>query len=181
MKQIIYVHGFKSCGIGEKSKAIKSYFDIPTLTPDLPFSPQKALKFLETLINDETILIGSSLGGYFAIYLAQKHNLKAVLINPSLKPYKTLKNYVGIQYRYCDNKPFKWKKKYLKELKNLKTEYKNGQYLVLLQSKDEILNYKKTLKTFKKLPNAKVVVEYGGNHRFENIDDYLCLIKNFII
>jgi hypothetical protein len=178
--KIIYIHGFKSCGIGEKSKAIKNYFDIPTLTPDLPFSPKKAVKFLESIITDETILIGSSLGGYYAIYLARKHHLKAVLINPSLKPYKTLKNYVGVQHRYCDNKPFKWKKKYLKELKKLKTDYKKGKYLVLLQSGDEILNYKKTLKKFKKLQNAKVVVEYGGNHRFENINDYLCMIEGFI-
>ncbi len=180
MKRIIYIHGFKSCGIGEKSKTIKNYFDIPTLTPNLPFSPIKAVRFLETLITGETVLIGSSLGGFYAIYLAEKYNLKAVLINPSLKPYKTLKNYVGLQYRYCDNKPFKWKKKYLKELKSLKTDYKNGKYLILLQSGDEVLNYKKTLKKFKNLPNAKVIVEYGGNHRFENIEDYLCMIENFI-
>ncbi|ACM92821.1 conserved hypothetical protein [Nautilia profundicola AmH] len=182
MKQIIYIHGFKSCGEGEKSKTIKSHFNIKaiTLTPNLPFSPKQAIKFLEDIITPDTVLIGSSLGGYYAIYLAEKYNLKAILINPSLKPYKTLKPYVGPQYRYCDNKPFKWKKSYLKDLKKYKTELKNGKYLVLLQSGDEVLNYKKTLKKFKKHPNAKVVVEYGGNHRFENIGDYICMIDNFI-
>jgi len=49
----------------------------------------------------------------------------------------------------------------------------------LLQSKDEILNYKKALKKFKNRPNAKVVVEHGGNHRFENLKDYLYMIENF--
>jgi len=180
MKRIIYIHGFKSCGMGEKSKAVKDYFNIPALTPDLPFSPKKAINLLKSLITPQTILIGSSLGGYYAIYLAEKFSLKAVLINPSLKPYKTLKPYTGIQYRYCDNKPFAWKKKYLKELKNYKTEPKRGKYLLLLQSKDEILNYKKTLNKFKNRPNAKVIVEYGGNHRFENIRDYLCMIEGFI-
>lgn len=177
--KIIYIHGFKSCGHGQKSSALKKYFK-NVLAPDLPFSPHKAIKFLEKLITPDTVLIGSSLGGYYAIYLAEKYSLKAVLINPSLKPYKTLKPYTGTQYRFCDNKKFKWKKRYLKELKKYKTDPEKAEYLVLLQSGDEILNYKKTLKNFKKRPNAKVIVEYGGNHRFENINDYLCIIDSFI-
>lgn len=40
-------------------------------------------------------LIGSSLGGFYSIYLAQKYNLKAILINPSIESHKTLKTYVG--------------------------------------------------------------------------------------
>jgi len=179
--QIIYIHGFKSCGDGNKSGALKGYFkNIPVLSPDLPFSPKKAVSFLENILSPESVLVGSSLGGYYAIYLAEKYKLKAVLINPSLKPYKTLKPFTGIQYRYCDEKPFKWKKEYLKELKKYKTEPEKGEYLVLLQSRDEILNYKTSLKKFKKRKNAKVIVEHGGNHRFENLKDYLCMIENFI-
>jgi len=175
--KIIYIHGFKSCGEGKKSKALKRFFN-NVISPDLPFSPKEAVNYLEKLIDKNTLLIGSSLGGYYSIYLAEKHNLKAVLINPSLKPYKTLKNYVGVQYRYCDNKKFKWKKKYLKELKQLKASPKNAKYLLLLQTGDEILNYKHALKRFKN-KKAKIIVEYGGNHRFEHIEDYLCMIKNF--
>ncbi|WP_456479434.1 YqiA/YcfP family alpha/beta fold hydrolase [Nautilia sp.] len=180
MKRIIYIHGFGSCGLGNKSRAIKNHFDIKTLTPDLPPSPKNTLNLLAGLITPRTILIGSSLGGYYAIYLAEKFSLKAVLINPSLKPYKTLRDYTGTQYRFCDNKAFEWKKEYLKELKKYKIKPKKGKYLVLLQSGDEVLNYKKTLKKFKNRSNAKVIVEQGGNHRFENISDYLCMIENFI-
>jgi len=182
MKQILYIHGFKSCGEGEKSRTIKRHFHINmiTHTPNLPFSPKKAVKFLEDLITPDTVLVGSSLGGYYAMYLAEKYHLKAVLLNPSIKPYKTLKPYIGIQYRYCDCKPFEWKSKYLKELKKFKTEPKRGTYLVLLQSRDEVLNYKEALKKFENYKKAKIVVEHGGNHRFENIEDYLCMIENFI-
>jgi predicted esterase YcpF (UPF0227 family) len=180
MKNLIYIHGFGSCGVGEKSKKIKNFFDFQTLTPNLPPSPKEAINVLDSIITPDSILIGSSLGGYYAMYLAEKYALIAILINPSLKPYKTLKPYIGLQYRFCDNKPFYWKKEYLKELKTFKVKPKRGKYLVLLQSKDEVLNYKKTLKKFKNLPNAKVIIEYGGNHRFENIEDYLCMIENFI-
>jgi len=175
---IIYIHGFGSCANSNKTKILKKHFkDVIAL--DLPPSPIESIKLLSKYAKPGNLLIGSSLGGFYTIYLAEKFGLKAVLINPSLKPYKTLKNYVGLQYRYCDNKPFRWKKRYLKELKELKVPIKRGKYLVLLQSKDEVLNYKKTLKKFKNRPNAKVVVEYGGNHRFENLDEYLCMIEKF--
>jgi len=176
---LIYIHGFRSCAKGNKSKIIKDYFG-DLVAFNLPPSPLEAIEKLKPYAKPGNILIGSSLGGYYAIHLAEKYALKAVLLNPSLKPYKTLKPYTGTQYRYCDNEPFKWKKRYLKELKSLKVKPKKGKYLVLLQSKDEVLNYKKTLKVFKKLPNAKVIVEYGGNHRFENLQDYVCMIENFI-
>ncbi|WP_456488146.1 YqiA/YcfP family alpha/beta fold hydrolase [Caminibacter pacificus] len=175
---IVYIHGFASCAKSNKTKILRDYFgDLVAI--NLPPSPLEAIEKLKEYAKPGNLLIGSSLGGYYAMHLAEKYGLKAVLINPSLKPYKTLKPYIGTQYRYCDNTPFKWKKSYLKELKKLKTKPKRGKYLVLLQSGDEILNYKKALKKFKKLPNAKVVVEYGGNHRFENLNDYLSMIENF--
>ena len=177
--KILYIHGFGSCGNSNKSKILKQ-LNFPVLSPNLPPSPKNAINMLDSIITPDTVLVGSSLGGYYVIYLAEKYFLKAVLINPSLKPYKTLKKYTGLQYRFCDKKPFFWKKEYLKELKELKTKPKRAKYLVLLQSGDEVLNYKKTLKKFKKRTNAKVIVEYGGNHRFENLEDYLCTIKNFI-
>jgi len=175
---IVYIHGFGSCAKSNKTKILKSYFG-EIIAFDLPTEPNEAVKKLMPYCKPQNLLVGSSLGGFYAMHLAEKFGLKAVLINPSLKPYKTLKNFVGTQYRYCDSKPFEWKKKYLKQLKELKVKPKRGSYLVLLQSGDEILNYKKTLNKFKNRPNAKVVVEYGGNHRFENLQDYLCLIDNF--
>jgi len=176
--RLIYIHGFGSCGKGNKYNILKN-LNIPIIAPNLPPSPKEAINTLEAIIKPQDILIGSSLGGYYAIYLAEKYFLKTILINPSLKPYKTLKNYTGLQFRFCDNKPFYWKKEYLKELKKFKTKPRRAKYLVLLQSNDEVLNYKKTLKKFKNRTNAKVIVEYGGNHRFENLNNYLYLIKNF--
>ena len=156
LKELIYIHGFESCGKGNKTEILSKHFKV--IAPNLPTYPFDAINTLDSLIKPDSILVGSSLGGYYAIYLAEKYGLKAVLINPSLKPYKTLKRYVGIQYRYCDNKPFMWKKEYLKELKKLKSPTKRGKYLVLLQSKDEVLNYKKALKKFKYKTNARVIV-----------------------
>ncbi len=175
---ILYIHGFKSCGLGNKSRALESYFG-DVLAPDLPYAPSKAIKELENLIKTQEIdlLVGSSLGGYYATYLAQKYGIKAVLINPSTRPYETLKPYVGMQKRFCDGEEFEWKEEFLKELFKFDTaNLKKGLFLVLLQTGDEVLDYKVALKKYE---NQRRIVEYGGNHRFENIEDYLCMIKNF--
>ncbi|NPA03726.1 MAG: hypothetical protein GXO61_02585 [Epsilonproteobacteria bacterium] len=175
---ILYIHGFKSCGEGNKSQALRKFFS-DLLSPNLPFSPAQAIKELEKIIQTNSIdlLIGSSLGGYYATYLAQKFNIKAVLINPSTRPYHTLKPYIGIQSRFCDGVKFEWKERYLEELLRFDTtNLKRNLFLVLLQTGDEVLDYKIALRKYK---NQRRIVEYGGNHRFENIEDYLCLIKNF--
>ena len=175
---ILYIHGFQSCGWGNKSRALQEFFG-DVVAPDLPPSPLQAIKELEKLLKSEPIdlMVGSSLGGYYATYLAQKFSIKAVLINPSTRPYETLKPYIGECERFCDGAKFEWKKEYIQELLKLDTtNLKKGLFLVLLQTEDEILDYRIALKKFY---NQRCIVEYGGNHRFENITDYLCMIKNF--
>ncbi|BCD62546.1 hypothetical protein NitYY0826_C1424 [Nitratiruptor sp. YY08-26] len=175
---LLYIHGFKSCGWGNKSKLLQEFFgDVEA--PDLAISPKKAISQLEKVIAQKNIdlLVGSSLGGYYATYLAQKYSIKAVLINPSTRPYHSLKPYVGLQKRFCDEMEFVWKQEYLREL--LEFDTKNLQkhlFLVLLQTGDEVLDYTEAVK---KYANQRRIVEYGGNHRFENLADYLCMIKNF--
>lgn len=176
---MLYLHGFASCGEGNKSRILKKYFlDETFFAPNLPYSPFDAIEALEKLIQTEQIdiLIGSSLGGFYATYLAEKYHLKAILLNPSTEPWQTLSSYIGWQKRFCDDESFEFKEIYLTELKRLSARPENGTYLVLLQSDDEVLDYTKALSLYNK---QKVVVEYGGNHRFENINDYLCMIDNF--
>jgi len=179
MKKILYIHGFGSCGIGNKSTQLRAYFgEASVIAPDLPASPLLAISLLEVIIREQNVdlIIGSSLGGYYATYLAEKYRLKAVLLNPSTVPYRTLQPYVGTHKRFCDQAPFEFKEKYLDDLYTLQIRPEKGAYLVLLQSKDEVLDYTKAESFYSK---HRVVVEYGGNHRFENLHDYLLMIKYF--
>jgi len=179
MSKLLYIHGFASCGLGQKSRALADYFGHErVIAPDLPPSPTEAISLLSSLLEDEDIglLVGSSLGGFYAGYLAEMYSMKAVLINPSIHPYETLSPYTGIQKRFCDGMPFLFETAYLDVLKGLVSVPCNGNYLVLLQSEDEVLDYTKAKEAYK---NHRVIVEYGGNHRFENITDYLSMIGNF--
>ncbi|HFU77618.1 MAG TPA: hypothetical protein ENK90_01500 [Epsilonproteobacteria bacterium] len=181
MSKILYLHGFSSCGEGNKSTELKRYFsDEMILSPNLPFSPLEAIAAIEIFLKDEKIdlIIGSSLGGFYATYIAEKYQCKAILLNPSTHPWETLSSYVGWQKRFCDNKEFEFKAEYLEAFKLLQKTPSLGEYLVLLQSEDEVLDYTKAQSLYNK---HKIVVEYGGNHRFENIDEYMSMIEKFRI
>jgi predicted esterase YcpF (UPF0227 family) len=179
MSRLLYIHGFASCGSGQKSKVLADCFGAENVdAPDLPTSPLEAVALLEAMIETYPydLIVGSSMGGYYATWLAEKFRLKAVLINPSTVPHETLAPYVGRQTRFCDGKLFDFKVAYLDALQTLVTPPKYGRYLVLLQSEDEVLDYRKAHAFYQ---DHRVIVEYGGNHRFENIEDYLSMIGNF--
>jgi len=120
MSGLLYIHGFASCGRGQKSTALTDYFGQESVdAPDLPPSPTDAISLLEQMIqrNHYDLLVGSSLGGYYATWLAEKFGLKAVLINLSTLPCETLAPYVGWQERFCDGEIFEFKTVYLEQLK----------------------------------------------------------------
>ena len=74
---IIYIHGFGSCGLGNKANLFKTYFSSNFITPSLSYVPKLAITSLEEIISlyKNVYLIGSSLGGYYATYLSQKKKL----------------------------------------------------------------------------------------------------------
>lgn len=183
---IIYIHGFGSSGFGGKAILFKEYFGKEkVLTPSLSTIPILAIDTLEQLIQlllykgEKVNLIGSSLGGFYSIYLANKYNLKAVLINPSIYPYKTLSK-VGKAINYYDMSTFESTNVHLDSLKNFEVQnIKDEQnFMLLVQKDDEVLDYKEAVL---KLPNAIKYVEEGGNHSFEGIDKYFEKINQFFI
>ena len=180
MPKILYLHGFASCGEGNKSSELKSCFGADNvIAPDLPPSPLDAIDMIEEILSATRfdVLTGSSLGGFYATYLAEKYRMKAILLNPSTEPWETLSSQVGWQKRFCDEVVFEFKTVYLEQLKTLEVTAERGKYLVLLQSGDEVLDYTKAQSLYN---THKIIVEYGGNHRFENIEEYLSMIEKFI-
>jgi len=180
---ILYIHGFGSSGLSGKATLFRDYFKkegLGFLAPSLPYIPKLAISTLEEIIQKCHIkaLIGSSLGGFYSIYLANKYNLKAVLINPSINPEITLKEAIPRALNYFDLSYFDWNESYLKYLKSLKTVPKNEKnFLILLKKGDEVLNYKEAIEL---MPNANFIIEDGGDHSFSDIDKHFTKIKDFL-
>ncbi len=173
---IIYIHGFASSGFGGKATLFKKYYGDKIYCPTLSHIPQLALNTLEQLIqmqsknNEQIHLVGSSLGGFYSIYLANKYNLKAVLINPAIFPYKTLDK-IGQATHYFDMSTFEVTQRHLDFLTSLDVKLPNNErnFLLLLQQGDETLNYEDAVL---KLENSKMIIEEGGTHSFEGIERY---------
>ena len=182
---IIYIHGFGSSGEASKAKMLRAYCQedkIRFIAPSLPTIPDLAIKTLSELIesyqdHEPVYLMGSSLGGYYSLYLSDKYNLKAVLINPAINAPETLKRAIGHGVSYYDNSTYEWNESHLDMLESYEIEEPNlDNLLVLLQKGDEVLDYEEAQDV---LEGAKMVVEEGGNHSFEGLDRHLESIKRF--
>lgn len=177
---ILYIHGFASCGDSNKTRLLKNYFP-DVYAPDIPVDPYEAIPFLEGVVRKQEIrlLMGSSLGGFYAAYLAQKFEIKTVLLNPSIQPFITLAPLVGRHTFYCSDETFEWKKEYIHSLMSYAIS-KNSikvPVLVLLQKGDEVLDFQKAATFY---DGYEVVIQEGGNHRFENLEDYVAKIEAFM-
>ena len=180
---IIFIHGFSSHGFGGKAKALRTYFsdkEETFIAPSLSYVPDLAIQTLEELIVscDDVKLIGSSLGGYYAMYLAQKYDLKVVLINPAMNSSKTLSRMLGEAPNFYDYSHFEWKTSHLEMLKKYKTNIiEQTKVMLMVQKGDAVLDYREAVEKF---PDAKMIVEEGGDHSFVGIEQYFDEMRAFL-
>jgi len=176
---ILYIHGFASCGNSNKTKLLRENFE-KVLCPDIPVDPDEAISFLQKLVvaNNVSLIIGSSLGGFYAAYLAEKFQIKTVLLNPSTQPFLTLAPYIGTNEFFCSGESFEWTREHIVKLMSYAISKNSikAPVLVLLQKGDEILDYTQAEALYE---NYELVIQEGGNHRFENLDEYIERITKF--
>jgi hypothetical protein len=178
---IIYIHGFGSSGQGGKATVLRTM--MPNLiAPSLSIIPDLAISTLCELIegflkHEPVYLIGSSLGGYYSLYLSQKYNIPTVLINPAIYPYNTLERALGFAPNYYDLSNFEWREMHLNKLKDYEIQTINpDNVLLLLQKGDEVLDYREAVARF---PLSKCIVEEDGNHSFAGIERHVKRMKDF--
>lgn len=192
--RLIYLHGFKSSPKSQKAQSLIDYAQnelidlldqgkLELLVPRLPYKPEKAIALIEKLINgsDKVALIGSSLGGFYSIYFAEKFNCKAILVNPLVALQESMAaTFLGHHTNLYSGEEFDIEMsdaEYLKSLEQTVIEQQR-KYLLLLETGDEVLDSKLALDKF---PSAKQVVIEGGNHRFESFEKYLPQMIEFAL
>jgi len=146
---IFYFHGFASSGSSWKVESLKETLSgVKIFAPTWPVDPAGVVEFYDresALQGKPRLLIGSSLGGFYALYLACRDHLPAVLINPSVTPWRTLAGYVGTHKRYYSGDSFEWKTDYLETLELMGEELKGfgsneGNLHFFLAADDEVLD-----------------------------------------
>ena len=188
MNKILYLHGFNSSPDSYKARVLHDYMKRAGLSdridiPQIPPAPVEALELLqqhaEEIIKQYALsLVGSSLGGFYATWLAEKYNCPAVLINPAVKPHELLKKYLGENINYHTAESWVLDEAHIMNFRELYIDrISNPQrYLLMLQTGDETLDYREALEKYSDCPS---IVEQGGSHEFSEFERHLDKILAF--
>jgi predicted esterase YcpF (UPF0227 family) len=179
--RILFIHGFGSCGNGAKSAVLRAYFRNDTLlAPDLETNPSRAIRTLEQILACEPVdlLIGASLGGFFAVWLNRTHPLPTVLINPAMQPWETLAPFIGVNRHWCTGEAYELTREHLRMLGAMTRTPDPAleHYLVLLARHDELLDYSDAARRFAAFD---VRIDDTDDHRFCRLAHYLPDIARF--
>src|SRR5262245_6642042 len=123
---IVYLHGFNSSPQSHKAQVFGRYMREQALgheyaCPALPLHAGEAVRGVEALIagRSDVCFVGSSLGGFYATYLAEKHDAVAVLLNPAIDPHVGLRAYLGPQKNLYTGEPYVLTEAHLAEWQKL--------------------------------------------------------------
>ncbi len=177
MKTIINLHGFATTGNNSKFKVLKRLFpNYKIISPDLEIEPFRVISQIQLLLDsiddkNKLIMVGSSLGGFYAHHTAVRNELPYLLINPSMQASDTIKRYVGENRNLITGEKFIFKKDYINQLLELeqqivaleKTKDFRSKVRVVLGKNDELLDINHTKRYFKDCWWR----EYPGNHQFD--------------
>ncbi len=186
---ILYLHGFTSGPQSRKVQALAARMAQRgvadrLICPQLPASPAAAVALADAIIREKVgaggtaTLVGSSLGGYYATYLAEKHGLKAVLVNPAVVAAIELERYLGPQTWLYSGEAFDFTQQHITELCALEVPAfaDPSRYWLLVEEGDETLDYRQAVVRY---AGARQTVLHGGDHGFTRWDDYLDEILAF--
>ena len=145
--------------------------------PALPPLAGEAMAAVTPFIRKDTCFVGSSLGGYYATYLAEKHGLKAVLINPAIDPHIGLRAYLGPQKNLHTGEPYELTEEHLRDWEALYApRITPKRYLLLVETGDEVLDYRQAVARYS---GAQQVVIEGGDHSLQSFPQHLQRILEF--
>jgi len=181
---LIYIHGFNSSPASSKAQVLKARLEAlgrggEFAAPALPHSPAQAAVLLDELAirNPHATLVGSSLGGYYATYLAEKHELKAVLLNPAVRPYELLTGHLGPQQNFHTGERYEFTALHVDELRALEVAAITPERYFLIAAKgDEVLDYRAAIARYR---GCRQTLIEGGDHGLGGFANYVDAVFEF--
>lgn len=175
---ILYLHGFRSAPQSEKVRVLADAlaqrgFAERLYCPHLSHVPNEAIAQVEAIIaqHPAITLMGSSLGGFYATVLAERHGCKAALINPAIPSRLPLEGWIGRHANMYSGESFDFTAEHVAQFRSLEPATITPQrYWLLVETADETLDYRDAVARY---AGARQSVEDGGNHRFSRFEAYL--------
>jgi len=188
---LIYIHGFNSSPESYKASLLKTFADkinmpdvleVPALSYDPVIAMDQLLKIVHHYQSHNGLrplcFIGSSLGGYYATWLAEKFESRVVLINPVVKPLELFEDYLGFNRNIYTGEEYSLTAEHINQLQqyNVNEITNPDRYLLMLQSGDDVLDYNQALEKYAAVPS---IVEEGGGHEFSEFNRHLETVLAF--
>jgi predicted esterase YcpF (UPF0227 family) len=183
----IYLHGFNSSPASFKARLVRERLAAlgraaEFSAPHLPHEPLQAVAAIERAAAghalDDVTLIGSSLGGHYATWIAERHGVRAALINPAIAPHRLLAAALGPQKNLYTGETYELTAAHLDELRTLEIERitRPERYLLIVAMGDEVLDSRVALEKYR---HAVTIVHPGGDHGFADFERYIDAVIDF--
>lgn len=179
---LLYLHGFRSSPQSAKARLTRDYLsrthpDIKLWSPQLPPSPQEAMDMvaqeIDTWPQRTMAVAGSSLGGFYATWVAERMQCRAVLLNPAVDPARDLAQYIGEQSHFHQpEERFYFKPEYVQQLRDLQCgELREPQhYFCIIAKGDEVLDWREMHARYQR---SQVLLLDGSDHALSDFADHL--------
>jgi predicted esterase YcpF (UPF0227 family) len=186
---LLYLHGFRSSPRSTKAQKMadrvrERHPQVHWWCPQLPPSPRLAMELvmqgLSVWPHDAMAVIGSSLGGFYATFVAETTGCRAVLLNPAIDAARDLAKYTGEQAGWHDpTELFVFEPHFVDELRALERGpvARPEHYFALIAKGDEVLDWREMTGRY---PGAKIKLLEGSDHALSDIDLHLADVFGFL-
>lgn len=182
---ILYLHGFCSSPASWKCRLLGEtlqqrgqgdHFACPALSP----VPWQAIAQAEAILQsarEAVTLVGSSLGGHYATWLAEKYGLPAVLINPAVIQGRDLRHFLGEHTNFHTGERFVFTEAHARDLQAMTVAQPPVERLwLLVETGDEVLDYRQAVEHYR---GCRQTILSGGDHSFTQFPQFVSQIIEF--
>ncbi|MEY2633915.1 MAG: hypothetical protein RIR00_2569 [Pseudomonadota bacterium] len=183
--RLLCLHGFRSSPASWKIRVLREHLAgrglaDRVLAPQLSHEPAVVIAELSRMIETSPgplTLLGASLGGYYATWLAERYDLKAVLVNPAVVAHLSLARYLGRQQWLHNDQSFDFTPTHIEQLQALQVATLTpSRYLLLAETGDEVLDYRQAVARY---AGCRQMVFEGGEHGFSRFPQCLPQVLDF--
>jgi predicted esterase YcpF (UPF0227 family) len=186
---LLYLHGFRSSPQSTKARKVGDWIaanrpDVVWSCPQLAASPAAAigdvLSGVAAWPRATTGVIGSSLGGFYATIVAERHGGRAVVLNPAVDPARDLADAIGTTTAWHSDAPFEFRAEHVDELRAIAPPAEltePDRYLAVIATGDEVLSWREMRARYAR---CHLRVVEGSDHALSDFDDHLPAVLAFL-
>ncbi|QKO23932.1 YqiA/YcfP family alpha/beta fold hydrolase [Rhodoferax sp. BAB1] len=186
---LLYLHGFRSSPRSTKAQLVQERIaqrhpGVTLWCPQLPPSPHEAMdRVMQGIANwprRRMAVIGSSLGGFYASWVAEQTGCRAAVLNPAVFAARDLATQVGVHPSWHEpQESFEFKAAYVDELRALAVPAITNpdRYYALIAKGDEVLDWREMSAHYR---GAHMRLLEGSNHAITEFADHLDEVLAFL-